>query len=51
MNIIKLIKKVVNKAIRLGYKLIYKFIPINDHMIVFIAYHGKGYLCNPKGNT
>lgn len=48
MNIIKLIKKVVNKAIRLGYKLIYKFIPINDHMIVFIAYHGKGYLCNPK---
>ena len=26
----------------------YKYIPINNKIILFVSYHGKGYLCNPK---
>lgn len=36
------------KLIKYIYKLIYKYIPIDNIMILFVAYHGKGYLCNPK---
>ena len=26
----------------------YKYIPINNKMVIFVSYHGRGYLCNPK---
>lgn len=42
------IKKIISKVIKLGYKLLYKYIPIDDKYILFVSYHGKGYLCNPK---
>lgn len=42
------IKKIILKSIKLIYKLIYKYIPINEKYILFVSYHGKGYLCNPK---
>ena len=28
--------------------MIYKHIKIDEKTIMFISYHGKGYLCNPK---
>lgn len=48
MNIKGKIKKFIGRAIRKTYKLIYKYIPIDNKTIMFIAYHGRGYLCNPK---
>ena len=48
MNIKKNIKKIIGKIIRRTYKLLYKHIPVDNKTIIFIAYHGRGYLCNPK---
>lgn len=48
MNIKKYIKNIIFKLIKYIYKLIYKYIPIDNNMILFVAYHGRGYLCNPK---
>ena len=48
MSIKAAIKKVVSKCIRIGYSICCKHIKIDNKTIMFIAYHGKGYLCNPK---
>ena len=48
MNLKGSIKKIISKGIKKIYKLIYKYIPIDNKTIIFIAYHGRGYLCNPK---
>lgn len=48
MKLKSTIKKIISKMIKLIYKLIYKYIPINEKYILFVSYHGKGYLCNPK---
>lgn len=48
MNIKKYIKNIIFKLIKYIYKLTYKFIPIDSNMILFVSYHGRGYLCNPK---
>lgn len=42
------IKKIISRMIKLTYKMLYKYIPIDDKSILFVSYHGKGYLCNPK---
>lgn len=44
----KLIKKILGKLIRLLYRLVYRFIPCDDHTILFISFHGRGYIDNPK---
>lgn len=41
-------KQLLGKMIRLGYRLLYKVIPINNKTILFISFHGKGYSDNPK---
>ena len=48
MNIISKVKKIVFKTIRIGYKVFYKYVPVDNKAILFTAYHGRGYLCNPK---
>ena len=48
MNIKSIIKKVLNKVINYLYRTFYYFIPVNKKTVLFIAYHGRGYLCNPK---
>ena len=48
MNLVYNIKKYIFRLIKLLYKILYKYIPINQKMVIFISYHGKGYLCNPK---
>ena len=48
MKIILKLKKIIFKIIRIGYKLFYKYIPVDNKSILFTAYHGRGYLCNPK---
>ena len=48
MNLIKLLKKYMFKLITFMYSMIYKHIKVDEKTIMFISYHGKGYLCNPK---
>lgn len=48
MRIKSKVKKVISKSIKLVYKLLYKYIPVDKKMVLFISFHGKGYICNPK---
>lgn len=48
MNIKLNLKRIIFKLIRIIYRCINKYISIDDKTILFVSYHGKGYLCNPK---
>ena len=48
MNVKLSIKRMLSKLIKALYKITYKYIPTNNKMILFVSYHGRGYLCNPK---
>ncbi len=43
----KFVKKIIGKGIRLAYRLLYRFIPLDDQTILFISFHGRGYTDNP----
>ena len=48
MNILKSIKLIVSKTIQIIYSLVYKFIPVDEKMVIFISFHGRGYSDNPR---
>lgn len=48
MNILRKIKKWAGKVIRILYKMTYKFISIDDRLMIFISFHGRGYSDNPR---
>ena len=48
MKVVKILKNQLFVLITSLYKMIYKYIKIDNKTIMFISYHGKGYLCNPK---
>lgn len=48
MFFLRIIKKIVGKIITFTYKLLYKFIPIDDKLVIFISFHGRGYSDNPR---
>ena len=48
MNLKSNIKKVLSKIIRKLYSILYKYINVDEKTILFIAFHGRGYNCNPK---
>ena len=48
MKAVKILKTQIFALITSLYKMIYKYIKIDNKTIMFISYHGKGYLCNPK---
>lgn len=48
MNALRLIKKIAGKIIKIVYKLIYRFIPVDDRLVIFISFHGRGYSDNPR---
>ena len=48
MSIVGICKKVVHKCIVLGNKIFYRFVPVDDKTVLFIAFHGRGYTDNPK---
>lgn len=48
MNIKVFIKQNVSKIIKFFYKITCKYINVDNKTILFVAYHGRGYLCNPK---
>lgn len=48
MFFLRLLKKWAGKGIRLLYKLLYRFVSIDDKLVVFISFHGRGYSDNPR---
>ncbi len=42
------IKLFLGKILRIANKLVYRLIPCDNKMVIFIAFHGRGYLDNPK---
>lgn len=48
MQIVKILKKQLFTLVTFVYKMLYKYIKVDDKTIIFISFHGKGYLCNPK---
>lgn len=43
-----LLKKIAGKIIRFFYKFLYRFVPVDNKLVIFISFHGKGYSDNPK---
>ncbi len=48
MFILRKIKKLAGKVIKILYKLTYRFISIDDKLVIFISFHGRGYSDNPR---
>ena len=48
MKVVKILKNQLFALITSLYKMIYKYIKIDNKTIMFISYLGRGYLCNPK---
>ena len=48
MKILRFIKKIAGKIIRIIYKSTHKFVSIDDRLVIFISFHGRGYSDNPR---
>ena len=48
MFVLRKIKKLAGSIIRILYKLTYHFISIDDKLVIFISFHGRGYSDNPR---
>lgn len=48
MKYLKYIKKILTTCIYAIYGMIYRFIPTDDHLVIFISFHGRGYSDNPR---
>jgi CDP-glycerol glycerophosphotransferase len=48
MKVLRWAKKVAGKIIRLAYHMTYKFVSVDDDLIVFTSFHGRGYTDNPR---
>lgn len=42
------LKNFLGKVIRIIYTLVYRFIPVNPKLVIFISFHGRGYTDNPR---
>ena len=36
------LKRMITKCIKFVYSLIYKLIPINENLVIFVSFHGRG---------
>lgn len=48
LKILNPIKKLAGKIIRIGYHSLYKLVKIDDKLVIFISFHGRGYSDNPR---
>lgn len=48
MGILRIIKKGIVKMTEVFYNIFCYLIPVDNHTVVFMAFHGRGYLDNPK---
>lgn len=44
----RFIRRIITKISKFIYKHVSPKIKVDDKMIIFVAYHGRGYACNPK---
>lgn len=48
MFLLRYIKKITGRIIRIAYKVSYNLISIDEHLVIFISFHGRGYSDNPR---
>lgn len=48
MNFKKLIKKCISTIVHILYTCLYRLVPVDSKVIMFISFHGRGYSDNPK---
>lgn len=48
MFLLRYIKKIAGRIIRIAYKVSYNLISIDEHLVIFISFHGRGYSDNPR---
>ncbi|WP_288162013.1 CDP-glycerol glycerophosphotransferase family protein [Dubosiella newyorkensis] len=48
MKLLQKLKRIAGAWIRFTYRCTYKWIPIDPKLVIFISFHGRGYLDNPK---
>lgn len=48
MKILRAFKKFAGKCVRIAYKLTYRLVSVDEKIIIFISFHGRGYSDNPK---
>lgn len=48
MKILRYIKKIIVSLINTCYLMFYKLIKVDDQMVVFLSFHGRGYSDNPR---
>ena len=48
MFFLRIIKKLAGRIIRLLYKMTYRLISVDDKLVIFISFHGRGYSDNPR---
>lgn len=48
MAILRILKKWIGTWIRILYRCVYKHIPVDDKLVIFISFHGRGYSDNPR---
>ena len=48
MKFLRQCKKIVAKIIHLIYHALYRFVPIDDKLVIFVSFHGRGYSDNPR---
>lgn len=48
MQILRIIKKVAGLMVRVLYQLTYKLVSVDEKLVIFISFHGRGYSDNPR---
>lgn len=47
-NAIRHVKRMAVRCFKIVYYFMLKTVKVDDHTVIFIAFHGRGYTCNPK---
>lgn len=48
MKLLRIVKKWVGRVIRILYRWTYKMVKVDPKLVIFIAFHGRGYSDNPR---
>ncbi len=48
MKVLRCIKKMIVAIIRVSYLLLYKLIKVDEKVVVFLSFHGRGFSDNPR---
>ena len=48
MKILRKFKKLAGQIIKILYRLVYRLIRVDDKLVIFISFHGRGYSDNPR---